>query len=349
MKDYPFSPDISKENSFDFFRLLFAFSVFVAHFGLLTPHDTSWFPVTSGMGVGGFFIISGFLITRSYYKSKNLRDYTVKRIRRIVPAYMLIVLCCAVFLSLLSSLSLPDYFSNKDFFNYLAANVSFLNFVQPALPEVFTNNLLPYVNASLWTIKVEICLYAFVPILALCIKRKPGFLFAVLYVLSFLFIWYMDILYEASAKKIYEILSRQFFGQIRFFISGVALLFYFDWLKRQWKWLLPVACVAFSAIYFAHLQVIDFLYPFAFAVIIISSAYLFSRLKAVARFGDFSYGVYLFHFPIIQAIVHLGWFRGNPFLLFTTCFAIILLLSCLSWHLLEKRVLKRANPKTAQP
>ena len=166
---YKFSPNISLPNSFDFFRLLFAFSVFVGHFGVLTSYNTLWFPISPSMGVGGFFIISGFLITRSYYKSKNLLDYSLKRIRRIVPAYMLIVLVCAVFLSFLSSLPLQEYFSNKIFFKYLIANISFLNFIQPTLPEVFTHNLLPYVNGSLWTIKVEICLYAFVPVLVLFI------------------------------------------------------------------------------------------------------------------------------------------------------------------------------------
>ena len=143
-----FSADISKENSFDFFRLLFAFSVFVAHFGILTSHKIAWYPISSAMGVGGFFIISGFLITRSYYRSRSLADYTVKRIRRIVPAYMLVVIACAVFLSFLTSLSWQEYFTSKEFFKYLSANISFLNFIQPTLPEVFTNNLLPYINVS---------------------------------------------------------------------------------------------------------------------------------------------------------------------------------------------------------
>ena len=336
-----FSPDISQANSFDFFRLLFAFSVFVAHFDVLT-YNTFWFPISAGMGVSGFFIISGFFITRSYYRSKNLGDYTAKRIRRIVPAYMLIVVVCAVLLSLLSSLSLQEYFSNKDFFRYLAANISFLNFIQPTLPDVFTNNPLPYVNGALWTIKVEICLYACVPILALFIKKKPAFLFVFLYIFSFFFVLYMNFLAEKTGNNLYEILSRQFLGQIRFFISGVALLFYFDWLKQNKKWLLPISIIIIISRYFVSFQAIDLFYPIAFAVTIILFAYIFSGLKILTRFGDYSYGLYLFHFPVIQIITHFGWLKNSPALLFLLCFGVTFLLSCLSWHFLEKRVLKRA-------
>ena len=111
-----FSPNISGHNSFDFLRLLFAFSVFIAHFGGLTSNKI-YFPISASMAVSGFFIISGFLITRSFYRSKNLLDYSLKRIRRVFPAYMLVVVVFAVLLSAVSLLSFQDYFTSKTFFN----------------------------------------------------------------------------------------------------------------------------------------------------------------------------------------------------------------------------------------
>jgi peptidoglycan/LPS O-acetylase OafA/YrhL len=339
--NFHFSPDLSKGNSFDFIRLLFAFSVFVAHFGVLTSYKADWYPISSHMGVIGFFIISGFLITRSYCNSLSLQDYIQKRIRRIMPAYMIVVLLCAVILSLLSALPLYEYFFNKEFLRYLAANITTLNFIQPILPEVFSSNILPYVNGSLWTIKIEITLYAIVPIVVLLLRWKPAIMLAVVYIFSFVFVVYMDYLFEMTGKEIYSILSRQFVGQLRYFISGMLLLLYFDWLMKNRKFLLPLSLLCFIANYFFQSLVIDFFYPISFAIIIVCFAYYFKQLSVIARFGDFSYGFYLFHFPVIQTMFHFGWLNTHPVLLFVVCFLITLSLAILSWHLLEKKFLKR--------
>jgi len=336
-----FSSNISEHNSFDFLRLLFAFSVFVAHFGVLTSNKI-YFPVSSPMAVSGFFIISGFLITHSFYRSKNLWDYSLKRIKRVVPAYLLVVVTFAVLLSMVSLLSFQDYFTSKTFSKYLISNVLFLNFLQPTLPEVFTANPLPFVNGSLWTIKVELCLYAILPLIALCSRKKPFFVFSVFYLLSFLYSLLMNYLADGSGNDIYGFLQRQFFGQIRYFISGAIILFYFDFIvKERVKYFLPIAAVVFLTKYFFSHWLVDFLYPFSFAVLIVFCAYYFKKISILTKYGDFSYGFYLFHFPVIQIMIHFGFFKENPVLLFVLCFFVILLFSVLSWHLLEKRVLKR--------
>ena len=340
-KNQHLSLGISEKNSFDFLRFLFAFSVFVTHFGILSNTNLFWWPISGTMGVSGFFVISGFLIMRSFIRCKNIGDYAIKRLRRIVPAYMLIVILCALSLSLISSLPIHDYFSSKVFFKYLLANLSFLNFIQPTLPEVFTNNPLPFVNGSLWTIKIELTLYAFVPILAIFSKRKSIFIFAGLYILAFLFIYYMTYLYQQTNNGLYIILRRQFLGQFRFFISGIIMLFYFDTIKNNLKYFLPISLIIVLLHYFFSHWTIDFLFPFSFAVVIVSFVYGFKKLSVLTKYGDFSYGFYLFHFPVIQTMIYFGFFKENPVLLFVLCFFVILLLSVLSWHLLEKRVLKR--------
>jgi len=344
-----FSAAVSEQNSFDFLRLLFAFAVFISHFGILTGANII-FPISSPQGVAGFFIISGFLITQSYYRSSGLLDYMKKRVRRIVPAYVLVVVACAVFLSLVSSLSFSEYFGSKTFFKYVAANLSFLNFIQPDLPGVFTANSYPYINGALWTIKVELALYAFIPLLTLFLNRKPFFVLTGVYVASFIFVYGMNYLYNSSGKEFYSILSRQFVGQARYFISGIILLFYFDFFRKNIKYFLPLAAIIFIARYsFISKYYIDFqaanifiniLYPFSFAVLIIYFAYYFKKLACFSIYGDFSYGMYLFHYPVIQTMIYLGWFKENPALLFTVCFVIVLSLSCLSWHLLEKHFLR---------
>lgn len=337
-----FSPDISKENSFDFLRLLFAFSVFVAHFHALTGSFIISWPITSIVGVAGFFVISGFLITRSYYRCSGLWDYANKRIRRIVPAYVLVVLACACLLSLLSQLPLSEYFTEKDWYKYLLANLSFLNFLQPTLPGVFADNPIQAVNGSLWTIKVELSLYALVPILALFMKRRPIIALVTAYIASFVFIRWMMNLYTASGNELYLILQRQFVGQAQYFVAGIILLFYFDFIiRKEFKWFLLIALLVIITRQFASHWSLQFIYPFFLAVLVVGFAYYCKHLSIVSKYGDCSYGFYLFHFPVVQVFVSLGWLQDKPVLLFVVCFFVILFLSFLSWHLLEKRLLKR--------
>jgi peptidoglycan/LPS O-acetylase OafA/YrhL len=343
ISNYAFSSATSAPNSFDFLRLFFAFSVFCCHFETLTLFRLNW-PVSSPIAVGGFFIISGFLITKSYYRSQNLRDYISKRVRRIVPAYYLVVMGAAILFSFVSLLSFSDYFTSSSFYKYLVANLAFLNFLQPQLPSVFQSNHLPFVNASLWTIKVELLLYAFVPLMALFIKKwKPLFVFITLYLLSYVFILCLIYLYDKTGANIYSILNTQFVGQMRCFLAGTILLFYFDWFKAQLKYLLPIALLVIVLRYLLASAVLDFFFPLSFGILILFFAFYFKKFSIVSKYGDVSYGFYLFHFPVIQFFVSRGWLANNPIMLFIVCFLSVLLLSFISWHLLEKRILRR-NP-----
>ncbi len=336
-----FSLKTAAENNFDFLRLLFAFSVFIHHFGILT-NTKVWWPIGSQMGVAGFFIISGFLITKSFYRSPSLRTYFVKRIKRIFPAYIFIVLACAIGLIAASSFSANKYFGSNEFFKYIASNLAFLNFLQPTLPGVFTENTFPFINGSLWTIKVELALYISVPICAYLIRKiNVQWLFIGLYILSFIFIKWMSWIYENTGDRIYEALSRQFLGQIVFFISGLFILFKYDLFQKRIKVFMPISLliIIFHNLYYSN--IIHFLYPISFAIVIIGFAYNFKPLRKIAKYGDISYGMYLFHYPIIQAVTTTKIQEEYPIAAFTLCLFLVASLSFLSWHLLEKRFLKR--------
>jgi peptidoglycan/LPS O-acetylase OafA/YrhL len=65
-------------------------------------------------------------------------------------------------------------------------------------------------------------------------------------------------------------------------------------------------------------------------------AYGFKHLNNFGKYGDFTYGIYIYHFPIIQLFVYLGFFRDyNFYFLGTATVLLIIILAVLSWNLLE--------------
>lgn len=153
-------------NNFDLLRLVFAVTVSLVHAHTLTNFRELTLLsriLSSDIAVKSFFIISGFLIFMSYEKSSSLNNYYEKRIRRIYPAYFIVVLSCALLLFFLSNKSLAYYFSTQ-WLKYIITNLVFLNFLQPALPGVFDNNSMNAINGALWTLKIEVMFYITVPI-----------------------------------------------------------------------------------------------------------------------------------------------------------------------------------------
>ena len=166
------------KNAMHLIRLLMAVYIACAHFVELTSSPAlDWIPsifMRQGrMVILGFFVFSGLLVTGSYLRSKGFKDYIYNRILRLYPSYAAILIVSILALSLMSTLSFADYFSDLQTFKYIAANFSFLNFLEPSLPGVFENN--PFstaVNGSLWTLKVEMMFYLFLPILIYILTKQ---------------------------------------------------------------------------------------------------------------------------------------------------------------------------------
>ena len=108
----------------------------------------------------------------SYIKRDSWLGFVKSRAKRIVPPYVKIVLLCAIGLSLVSTLPLTKYFTDAGLWKYLAANLAFLNFLQPTLPGVFEHNNVDAVNGSLWTLKVEWMLYLTIPVFFFLIRNE---------------------------------------------------------------------------------------------------------------------------------------------------------------------------------
>jgi peptidoglycan/LPS O-acetylase OafA/YrhL len=338
---------LSRKNNFDHIRLLLALAVFFFHIGELTQMQEFHLlrsAMSASVAVHSFFIVSGFLIFMSYDRSRSLRSYFSKRLRRIAPGYVAVIALSFLFLSLLSSLPASAYFSSGESLRYLLANLTTLNFLHPTLPGVFTDHPYRSVNGALWTIKIEVLFYLTVPLIAMLFRRfEPWKVLGTLFILSALYYFAMGWLYTQTGHPLALTLQRQLPGQMMFFSGGALLYYYFDYFKR---YALPLFFAAILGYILQHLVDTELLYPLyalSLSIIVIYFALMIPWLGHIARYGDLSYGIYIWHFPIIQSFISWQLFDTHPWLAVGGLLGVVLLLAWLSWHLIEKPFLGKTS------
>lgn len=298
---------IPTPNNMGVLRYILAIAVMIAHFNVATGNDF-FFPVTSYDGVGGFFSLSGFLIYGSYLKRKSPRVYMASRAIRLLPAYFSTVIFFALLLCLLSIDPIINYFSSGHFWKYLVSNLAFMNFLEPTLPGVFTDQPIPAVNGSLWTMKVEWFLYISVPIVAWIVRKikcKDVIFFVGIYIFSAIYAVICQYLYQRTDSTIFEIMGRQFMGQMMFFYCGVLIYFYFDSFLR-YKTVLLLISLLILIIAPSNWIIFTALRPIGISILVV-------WLSMVGKWGTFfgkhdnvSYNMYLIHFPVVQILVSLA-------------------------------------------
>ncbi len=337
----PNSPRLAR-NNFDLLRLLFALTVCLVHAQTLSGYASlNWVHglLSSEMAVQAFFVVSGFLIFMSYERSSSLASYTGKRIRRIYPAYFTIVLLCALSLFAISSVSPADYFSST-WVKYLLANLLFLNFVQQSLPGVFDGHVLDAVNGALWTLKIEVMFYIAVPILVYLFRRLGHLpVIAACYLLSLAYAAALAWQAQRTGSGLYLELGRQLPGQLSYFMAGAALYYFLPHFERRVAVYVGLAAAVFLLRGLLPLTVLE---PFALGVLVVFFG-LYLYAGNAGRYGDFSYGVYIIHFPIIQVFLHFGILKTQPGAFLALVVGTTLLAAMLMWHLVEKRFLLRGN------
>lgn len=335
-------------NNLDLLRLLAAAGVMALHIADLSAHPALTFLhlADTKLALSTFFIISGHLVFMSCERSPSLADYAERRLRRILPAYVVVVMACALLGVLFSTLPPSDYFGAA-WLRYLGANLSFLNFLQPSLPGVFAANPYPGapVNGALWTIKVELMFYVAVPFLVAACRRHGhrrvlglGYLFGCVW-------WggFMALAWQ-TGKGGYAELAKQMPGQLMFFLPGAWAWYEGERLRSQGHRVGVVGLLLLALAYqWDQTRPTPgvFLYPLALTLCVFWVAHILRPLANVARHGDLSYGIYIVHFPVIQALIQLGAFswsaQGGLLLSVGITFA----LACLSWHGVEAPFLKR--------
>jgi len=321
-------------NNFTLLRLALAGCVVCVHLYTLSrsPYLKYLGYLDADLAVNAFFVLSGYLVTQSYLSSQDLTQYGVKRIRRLYPAYALSVLMSVVIGTFLTTAPLATYLRDT-VVRFIPAQLLFLTFLRPNLTGVFQHNPVSMVNGALWTIKIEIMFYIALPALLWCLRKMGWASIGLVYAGS---VAYRMILLSVSVRSgsvLYNDLGRQLPGQLCFFVSGVFM--FYNWSTMERRKHVCAALATLAAVIAHQVPVLFFLEPAAMAVLIVYLGRGVPYLSILSRLGDFSYGLYVLHFPIIQTLVALGLFRALP--VAGAIFAAGIALACamLSWRYIE--------------
>ncbi len=322
-----------RQNNLDALRLMAAFLVVLSHtfylLGRAEPH-APFFPSASlgTLGVDIFFIISGFLITQSFLRQSPGR-FLWARLLRIFPALILVVLASVFVIGPLRTAA-QSYWQDGQTYHYLL-NATLLDYTR-TLPGVFHGE---GVNNSLWTLRYEFLCYLLVLAVGLLGALRDRRLVLGMFVLSLV----LNSLGLGADTGVWEVLSvQQFLWLFAFFGAGMTAYLYREYLDLSPRvFLFVLALLAIGSCRGGFSQAIT-VFLLAYAVLFLAYTPQV-KLGWLTRYGDFSYGVYLWAWPVVSLYVDLWGPGANPWLLFLGAGGAAYLLGAASWHLLEKRAL----------
>jgi peptidoglycan/LPS O-acetylase OafA/YrhL len=349
-----------RANNFDLMRFVMAVLVIFSHsFSLLSGLRFDTEPLRSFNGnklslgelaVDVFFIMSGFLITMSWTRSKSAWSFATKRAARILPGYVLAFIVSAFVIA--PWFTSAHYLTSPSFYpSFMKSLARFDPFI---VPGVFPHN--PYsgiLNASPWTIPYELGCYA--GILVLGILGLIRWRIFVLILFVFLLLLANGCLNHVIHSPVDT--SGDLLRFANLFLGGAV--FYLFREKIPCKDWMPASCavaVLFTCITGALIGIV---LPICLTYFVLWAALQpHLRFDRFARYGDFSYGIYLYAFPIQQGLIALFGPHLSALTLFLSATALSFAAGFLSWHLVEKwflsvrRVREHAGseaPRAASP
>lgn len=336
-------------NNFDLVRLLAAVAVMFGHsFGIRGNSDPEWMlwfthrESFGSMAVYGFFLISGLLVSASYVNQNSPVRFSVIRAARIWPA----AITCALVIGLLvgpafSSLSPAEYYSNEYTQRWLIHNTTLLGGVGGMLPGVFMHNrFASFVNATVWTLPIELECYVVVLGLGLLrlLESRIAMTIAISLLSAMFFYFVRHPPTHLTLGHFFTLPIAYSFYPVPFFFLGMLLYAFRDRVKLHW---LPAA-LALSAYVACRDRPIGaiLLYPaFAYSLLWFSS---WGYLRKFQPRHDYSYGIYLYGFVVQQALTALfpTWSNYANVVL---AIPITVVVAALSWHLVERPCLRLAR------
>ncbi|HEY6901917.1 MAG TPA: acyltransferase [Puia sp.] len=316
-----------KKNNFNLLRLLASLLVILSH---CLGNKDPFFALSGGgfygtnIALPAFFFLSGLLVAQSRERTPSILRFAQKRLLRLYPAACFVILAWALVLGpLLTTLPPAAYFTHPLFFQYLLSCSLIRIYYQ--LPGLFTHSPLgPSVNASLWSLSLELKLYALLLLISLLPKKSR-----------------LPLLLSITAGLI---LATFFFSVpaithlIIYFLTGMLTYHYRTRIFPSHYWLLPLLAGWWCSFQF-HLSEPLFYFLLPLTTLYLSTSGT-SRIPTPKP--DFSYGFYCWGYPINQLIVN----YLNPTPDYRTLLLTLLItlpMAAFSWYFIEQPFLRLKN------
>lgn len=317
-------------NNFDALRLTSALLVFVSHSLALSGRAAPSFMGGYGIGSIGLFVLfatGGYLVAASWQSDPDLGRYMVRRFLRIWPGYAVAVLASAcvgwaIAVDEQGRLAAWQFLSNL----WLQRFEGWF-FRRPGAH--------PMLNGSLWTIPTTIFWYALLGLLAAAARGWLRWVLAALFIGGAAAFWLL--VGEGGAQWLLRFGTSTAIGHLGMFFCAGALLRAAPALTSP----AGAACIVAGAA--ALLALDEFTLALWLAVplatVLVGRA-SWPLLRAVGRRGDYSYGVYLYAWPVQQLVTQAFGPQAPWPLLLLVALAITAVCAWLSWHLVERWTLR---------
>ncbi|MFM0568790.1 acyltransferase [Paraburkholderia caledonica] len=331
------------ENNFDLLRLLAALAVMFGHSFYIQPFHGRVEPIlkhtgleySGSLAVYTFFFISGLLVSSSFDRQASLGRFVTLRLARIYPG-LLFCVCVTSFAlyPLVSNLGFWSTLTSEAARQYFLANVLLFNGIQWTLPKLFDAAALKnVVNGSLWTLPLELKCYLLVVIAGLlgCFRSKSRIVaFSIVVGIAFAYVAVNGSSFEFLRNIVQKPTGYSFYA-LPFFLLGMFAYAFIDRIKVNW-----IVGLVLLAVY-ALVRTSAIAAPF-FYVAFIYVLLLFAVSPALRQLNptqDYSYGVYLWAFPMQQVVATHFPTMDN---LLGLCISVpmTVVAAMISWHLVEK-------------
>lgn len=350
-------PETLHRNNFDLLRFLLATSVIFCHcyaiyygwerFAKLEPF-MNWSGGKISIGstaVNFFFVISGFLIVRSFEYSAKFWDFLKKRVLRIYPGFIVVYILGFFIFGPIGHMKVWNLSAYAEFLKsipYKRELANMLSLQSPIEKRYFTDLPQFGLNNSLWTIHYEFICYLIIPVLVwLGFTKQKWWLFISLSVSYILFsLQSLGYIFAFKPSLNGGIIGNPYYYPrfFTYFLSGSFIYIYRNHMPRT-IWLAIISFVLFFLAF--KLRLIDVIWPFTGTYLLFFVAYHPKiSFPNFAKYGDFSYGIYLYGWPLQQLVILYSRKFLSPLTFFTAVYPIVLIFAVLSWKIIESPALK---------
>ena len=347
-----------RHNNFGLARLIFATLVVLSHSPELVDGNRSREILTRLFGtisfgefaVDGFFLISGFLITKSFTSSTSYLVFLQKRIRRIYPGFIVAYLFCIIVIGPIAGWTFPEILELKSF--VLATLKGLVTLGGPEVENIFHGVPVPSLNGTMWTIRYEFLCYLMTLALGLSgiLHRKS------LYTFLFGISIFASVLCNIYISHTTNVLLHNYLYNIARLIPIYLCggLFYIWHENINYRFTTSILSAFLLILLLPIKNIPEF-------VLSIPGGYLLfyfvfhckqEKLHAIGTDVDLSYGIYLYAWPVQNTLIYL--FKGiSPWVLFLASLTLASVLAYASWHIIERPFLRKRyaprNPALATP